>query len=170
MDTVFFAEQIVVGNRPAAGVPPAVPFRSKPELDLELIRPALAAGGSPAPVLGAGVYGDSAEFGEGLRQLGMEFFLQVSARHKAYPVATARKRIRHYPGKGTPAAQTLAELAAAWPAGKGKACAWRAAAGRARHTRLACCSVYRPHPLRDGNAPLERAWLVLDWPADQPEP
>ena len=102
----------------------------------------------------------------------MEFFLQVSARHKAWTqaVATARQRIRHYPVKGTPPAQTLAELAAALPAGEWKACSWRAADGRTRHTRLAWCQVYLQHPLRDGNAQLERAWLVVDWPAGEPEP
>ncbi len=114
-------------RRAAAGVPPAGPFRTKPELGLELIRQALA----------DGVYGDSAEFRQGLRQLGMEFFLQVSARPKAWTqaVATARKRVRHYVVKGTPPAQTLAEIAAALPAGEWKACSWRAADGRARHTR-----------------------------------
>jgi len=159
-------------RRAAAGVPPAVPFRTKPELGLELIRQALADGVPPAPVLGDCVYGDSAEFREGLRQLGMEFFLQVSARHKAYthPVATARKRIRHYPVKGTPPAQTLAELAAALPAGEWKACSWRAADGRTHHTRLAWCAVYLQHHLREGDPALERAWLVVDWPADEPEP
>jgi SRSO17 transposase len=84
-------------RRAEAGVPPAVPFRTKPELGLALIRQALGDGVPPAPVLGDGVYGDSAEFREGLRQLGMEFFLQVSSRHKAWthPVSTARKRVRH---------------------------------------------------------------------------
>ena len=159
-------------RRAAAGVPPAVPFRTKPELGLELIRQALADGVPPAPVLGDGVYGDSAEPRECLRQLGMEFFLQASARHKAYthPVATARKRVRHYPVKGTPPAQTLAEISAAFPAGEWKACSWRAADGRTHHTRLAWCEVYLQHPLRDGNAQLERAWLVVDWPAHEPEP
>ena len=83
-------------RRAEAGVPCGVPFRTKPQLGLVLIRQALGDGVPPAPVLGDGVYGDSAEFREGLRQLGMEFFLQVSARHKAWthPVSTERKRLR----------------------------------------------------------------------------
>src|SRR3989304_2116913 len=123
-------------RRGEAGVPSGVPFRTKPELGLELIRQALGDGVPPAPVLGDCVYGDSAEFREGLRQLGMEFFLQVSSRHKAWthPVSTARKRVRHYVVKGTPPAQTLAEITAAFPAGGWKACAWRAADGPTRPT------------------------------------
>lgn len=159
-------------RRAEAGVPAAVPFRTKPELGLELIRQARGDGVPPAPVLGDCVYGDSPEFRQGLRELGMEFFLQVSARHKAWthPVSTARKRVRHYPVKGTPPAQTLAEMAAAFPAGEWKACSWRAAHGQTRHTRLAWCEVYLQHKLREGDAELERVWLVVDWPADAAEP
>ena len=160
-------------RRGEAGVPSGVPFRTKPQLGLELIRQALGDGVPPAPVLGDCVYGDSAEFREGLRQLGMEFFLQVvGARHKAWthPVSTERKRLRHYVVPGTRPAQTLAEMATAFPAGEWKACAWRAADGQTRHTRLAWCEVYLQHKLREGDKELERAWLVVDWPPDQAEP
>jgi SRSO17 transposase len=159
-------------RRAEAGVPEAVTFQTKPELGLDLIRQALADGVPPAPVLGDCVYGDSPEFREGVRQLGMEFFLQVSPRHKAWtqPVPTQRKRVRHYLSPGVPPAQTLAEIAAAFPAGQWKASSWRAADGQRRHTRLAWCEVYLQHKLREGDAELERVWLVVDWPVGEAEP
>ena len=70
-------------RRAEAGVPTEVAFRTKPELALALIRQAHADGVCPAPVLGDSAYGDSAEFREGVRQLGMEFFLQVEPTHKS---------------------------------------------------------------------------------------
>ncbi len=159
-------------RRAEAGVPQEVRFRTKPELSLELIRQAWADGVPPAPVLADCVYGDSPEFRDGVRQLGMEFFLQVSARHKAWtqPVPTERKRVRHYVAAGVPPARSLAEIAAGFPTQRWKACSWRAADGRTRHTRLAWCEVYLEHKLRQGSGELERAWLVVDWPAGETEP
>ena len=123
------------------GVPEEVGFRSKPELGLELIRQAREDGVPPAPVWGDCVYGDSPEFREGVRQLGMEFFLQVSGRHKAWthPVPTEAQRVRRYVAAGAPPAQTLAEIAARFPAEQWKGCSWRAADGQTRRTRLAWC-------------------------------
>lgn len=159
-------------RREEAGVPEAVRFQTKPELGRELIRQALADGVPPAPVLGDAVYGDSAEFRQGLRELRMEFFLQVSADHKAWthPVATERKRVRHYVAEDTPPARSLAEIAAGFPPQQWKACSWRAADGQLRHTRLAWCAVYLQHRLRGGDPELEQAWLVVDWPAGDAEP
>jgi SRSO17 transposase len=155
-----------------AGVPEAVKFQTKPQLGLELIRQAQADGVPPAPILGDCVYGDSPEFRAGVRELGMEFFLQVTPTHKAWthPVPTQPKRVRHYVAADVPPARTLAEIAAAFPASQWKACSWRMADRQTRHTRLAWCEVYLQHKLRQGEGDLERAWLVVDWPAGDPEP
>jgi len=155
-----------------AGVPEEIGFRSKPELGLELLRQACEDGVPPAPVLGDCVYGDSPEFREGVRQLGLEFFLQVSGRHKAWthPVRTEEKRVRRYVASDVPPAQTLAEIAAGFPGEQWKGCSWRAADGQTRRTRLAWCEVYLQHKLREGDADLERLWLVVDWPAGETEP
>jgi SRSO17 transposase len=159
-------------RRAEVGVPEAVKFQTKPQLGLQLIRQAQADGVPPAPVLGDSVYGDSPEFRAGVRELGMEFFLQVSPTHKAWthPVRTRQKRVRHYVAAGVAPARTLAEIAAAFPAAQWKACSWHAADEETRHTRLAWCEVYLQHRLRQGDGDLERAWLVVDWPAGDPAP
>jgi len=154
------------------GVPEAVKFATKPQLGLELMRQAQGDGVPSAPVLGDGVYWDSPEFRAGVRELGMEFFLQVTSRHKAWthPVPTHQKRVRRYVAADVPPAGTLAEIAVAFPASQWKACSLRAADEQARHTRLAWCEVYLQHKLRQGDGDLERAWLVVDWAAGDPEP
>jgi len=159
-------------RRAEVGVPEAVKFKTKPQLGLELIRQAQGDGVPSAPVLGDSVYGDSPEFRAGVRELGMEFFLQVTSRHKAWthPVPTHQKRVRRYVAADVPPARTLAEMAVAFPASQWKACSWRAADEQARHTRLAWCEVCLQHKLRQGDGDLERAWLVVDWPAGDPEP
>ncbi|MCC6362206.1 MAG: IS701 family transposase [Bryobacterales bacterium] len=155
------------GRRAEAGVPPEIVFRTKSELALELIRQAHADGVSAAPVLGDSAYGDSGEFREGIRKLGMEFFLQVEPTHKAWtePVALEKKRTRYALASHVPPARTLAEIVAGLPAQQWKPCGWKAASGRMRRTRLTWCEVYLEHSLRQQGKEPEQAWLVVDWPA-----
>ena len=61
----------------AAGVPEEVPFATKPELALVIIRQARLDSVPPAPVLGDCAYGNNAAFRAGVRELRMEFFLQA---------------------------------------------------------------------------------------------
>jgi SRSO17 transposase len=59
-------------------------------LALDIVRQAQDKGVALAPVLGDSVYGDNAEFRQGLRDLGMEFFLQVDpSKHKGWNQAGA---------------------------------------------------------------------------------
>src|ERR1022692_2518245 len=61
----------------AAGIPEEVEFATKPELALEVLCQARRDGVPPAPVLGDSAYGNNAQFRAGVRDLDMEFFLQV---------------------------------------------------------------------------------------------
>lgn len=157
----------------AAGVPSEVVFQTKPQLALQLIQQALSDGVAPAPVLGDSVYGDSGDFRAQLRQLGMEFFLQVTpTSHKgwAYEVETELRKTRRHVVASAPPPKTLEELAASIPQSKWKNCKWTAANGKTRSTRLAWMEVYLGHQLRYAHGELEKVWLVIDWPADNESP
>jgi SRSO17 transposase len=72
-------------RRAKAGVPPDVGFATKNEIALTLIEQALADQVVPAPVLGDAAYGNSFAFREHLRELNLEFFLQVTPEeHKGW--------------------------------------------------------------------------------------
>ena len=159
-------------RRAEVGVPAEVQFQTKPELALDLLRQAQADGVPPAPILGDSVYGDSPDFREGVRHLGMEFMLQVTPTHKAWTqaVPTQRKRTRHYAAEAVPPAQTLAEIVLGFPPQQWKNCSWKAADGQTRRTRLAWCEVHLQHRLRQGKEELEKVWLVVDWPSGDKEP
>jgi len=161
-----------IRRRAEAGVPEEIVFRTKSELALQLIEQAHADGVSAAPVLGDSAYGDSAEFRQGIRGLGMEFFLQVEPTHKAWtePVALERKRSRYALASNVPAARTLGEIVAGFPLQQWKPCGWKTASGRMRRTRLSWCEVYLEHRLRQEGKEPEQTWLVVDWPADASTP
>jgi SRSO17 transposase len=157
----------------AAGVPAQIEFRTKPQIALELIDEARAEAVAAAPVLAGSVYGDSSEFRQGLRQRGVEFFLQITpTAHKAWPqeVRTVKKLKRRYVAEDEPPAQTLLEIARALPKARWRNCSWKARDASLRRTRLAWQEVYLAHELRNTPGKLEQLWLVIDWPVGESEP
>jgi SRSO17 transposase len=149
-----------------------VTFATKPALAVEMLRQARHDGVPPAPVLGDSVYGHNAEFRAGVRALDLEFFLQVEGdalQGWDHEVRTEVKRTRRHVGGEEPPAATLAELTKRIPENEWKKCSWVTAGGRTRHTRLAWRPVFVQPNLRQGGE-LEKLWLVVDWPAGDPEP
>jgi len=156
-----------------AGVPGEIEFQTKPKLAGQLIGEALRDGVAPAPVLGDAAYGDNAAFRAELRRLGMEFFLQVDAsKHKGWdhPVETEMKRVRRHVRQGQPVARTLAKIVNGWSQAVWKPCSWVSVGGQTRKTRLAWGEVFLQQGLEQPKGELERLWLVVDWPAGDPEP
>jgi SRSO17 transposase len=157
-----------------AGVPEQVTFATKPELALALLRQARRDGVPGAPVLGDSAYGNNARFRAGVRdELGMEFFLQVDGHALKgwdHAVHTEVKRVRRHVLAGEPPAQTLAELTRSLSEREWKNCSWVTAGGQTRRTRLAWREVFLQHDLRQAGGQLEKVWLVVDWPAGDPEP
>lgn len=156
-----------------AGVPDGVKFATKPQIALDLIKEALADHVARAPVLGDAAYGNNGDFRDGLRQLGLEFFLQIDASQLlgwAKPVALELKRtlwhVQENQAKGLP----LAKLFAGLKSIQWHHCSWQAAAGKTRRTRLAWMKVYLAGALERGATRLEELWLVVDWPETEAEP
>lgn len=157
-----------------AGVPAEVSFATKSEIALTLIEQALADQVLPAPVLGDSVYGDGFAFRARLRELKMEFFLQVSPEeHRGWTeeVPTILKaKHRTVDEQTAQRARNLLEIAGSLPAAQWKHCHWRAAKGAKQQTRIAWQEVYLARGLREANGQLEKLWLVVDWPKGAQEP
>jgi SRSO17 transposase len=157
----------------AAGVPEAVRMATKPELALEILSQAQVDGVPPAPILGDSVYGNNTAFRAGVRQLGMEFFLQVEGdalKGWDHEVRTEVQRVRRPVHPDEPPAATLAELTRRIPASEWKNASWVTAGGKTRRARLAWRPVFLPHELCRTGGKLEKVWLVVDWPGGDPEP
>ena len=96
-------------RREAAGVPPGVIFRTKPQLALEMVADAVARGVPFRWVGGDGVYGDSPGFVQGVRLLGKWYVLDSSADARVW---TTEPRVippeeRPKPKRGRPCTQPL---------------------------------------------------------------
>jgi SRSO17 transposase len=160
-------------RRNKAGVPPGLGYATKAEIALQLIDQALIDEVQPAPVLGDSVYGDSWHFRQALRQRGLEFFLQVSPKlHQGWtqPIRTFKERTKTHPHTDEPAAQSLSAILQALGPEQFKNASWKAADGSTKKTRLAWLKVYLSRALFFHAQEPETVWLVVDWPADAPEP
>jgi len=160
-------------RRQKAAVPVELNYATKAEIALQLIDQALADEVQPAPVLGDSVYGDSWHFRQALRQRGLEFFVQVSPQlHQGWThsIRTFKQRTKSHPHADEPPAQSLGELIGALRPEQFKNASWKTADSRTKKTRLTWLKVYLNRALFYGAKEPEAAWLVVDWPADAPEP
>ena len=103
-------------RRKDAGVPEGVVFRTKPELALEMVAEAAAAGVPFRWVAGDSLYGDSPTFVQGLRALKKWYVLDVSSAARVW--LRCPKRLRS--GKAEERAITVAEAMKQVPAGAWK--------------------------------------------------
>jgi len=159
-------------RRQAAGVPPEVSFQTKPAIALELVKQILADGVSPAPVLGDEVYGAASELRWGLRQLGLEYFLNTGSDLLAWTSPVKTRLAKKYWGvaEGEPEARSLAVLSKTITAAQWHPVAWRAADGTKRQTRVAWLPVYVLSDLDRDTGEWPPTWLVVDWPAGDTDP
>ncbi|HOC01002.1 MAG TPA: IS701 family transposase [Verrucomicrobiota bacterium] len=159
-------------RREGAGVPAEVSFQTKPAIALELIKSVLADNVTPAPVLGDEVYGAASELRWELRQMGLEYFLNVGGDLLAWTQPVKTRRAKKYWGvaEGQAAASSLAALSQSIRKAQWHPVAWRAADGTKRKTRIAWVPVYVLSDLDPQTGEWPQTWLVADWPQGEAEP
>jgi SRSO17 transposase len=159
-------------RRRAAGVPDPMAFQTKPDLAGDLIEEALADGLTAAPVLGDATYGRTPEWRRRLRGLGLEYFLHGEEHWLAWaqrPKLTCGYKYWRLAGR-VPQAQSLRRWAESFKPREWQAATWEAADGEQRATRLAWRKIYLHTDLDEKSGEWPPCWLVVDWPAGQPDP
>ncbi|MEK7816908.1 MAG: IS701 family transposase [Actinomycetota bacterium] len=159
-------------RRQETGVPSEVGFQTKPAIALDLIKQVLADAVSPAPVLGDEVYGAASELRWGLRQLGLEYFLNAGGDLLAWTKPVKTRLAKKYWGVAgdQPEPTSLSALGKAIPKAQWHQTAWRAADGTKRRTRIAWVPVYVLSDLDRDTGEWPQTWLVVDWPDGDTDP
>ena len=162
-------------RRAKAGVPPEITFATKSQIALQLIEQALADQVAPAPVLGDAAYGDSFAFRQRLRELNLEFFLQVTPEEhlgwtQEVPTVLKGKYRKLVDEKLAASARHLLDIARSLPDAVWKDRSWTTGDGKRHNTRIAWQEVFLARGLKEPDGRLEKVWLVLDWPKGAPEP
>ena len=166
-------------RREKVHVPAKVKFQTKPEIALDQIRAARAAGVAPGVVLADAAYGTIGAFRAGVTAMGLLYAVAVQANTSVWKPGVepgpkkrsgrgrARALLR---GEPEPKPVSVKELAMSLPASAWAEVAWREGSNATLESRFAALRV-RPASSRDkAGAVAPHEWLLIEWPEDDKEP
>jgi len=167
-------------RRAKAGVPEGVAFRTKPEIALDQIRSALAAGVSPGVGLADAGYGVDTAFRTALTDLGLTYNLGIQSSTTLWPPGQAPLPPKPWSGRGRPptrvrrnpnhAPLSAKDLARALPSEAWQSIQWREGTNAPLVSRFAAVRVrpaHRDHLLHE---PRPEEWFLVEWPDGEQEP
>ena len=167
-------------RRPQAGVPAKLKFRTKPEMALEQIQAAVAAGVPHGVVTADAGYGNDTKFREGVTALGLSYAVGIQETTTVWPEgqgpmapaparATGRSSTRlrrdrqHQP-------VSVKQLALALPEKMFRTVTWREGARGLMQSRFGAVRVRPAHHDYKRSEPRAQEWLVMEWPTGATEP
>jgi SRSO17 transposase len=168
-------------RRKTAGVPEELKFQTKPQIALEQIRTAKAAGVAVGVVLADAGYGNETAWREALEGMGLKYCVGVQSVTTVWvagtgPVPpkaknkTGRPRTRWHRVTGaTPL--SVKGLAETLIPHRWRTVQWRQGSHATLSSRFAALPVRAAHRDEEGlGAPRAQQWLLIEWPKDQAEP
>ena len=147
------------GRRKKARIPKEISFKTKPQIALEQIREALAAGIPQGTVLADASYGSNSEFRIGVSALGLKYVAAI------IPTIMVR-RVSNDGAQGP--RQSVKTLALSLPKKAWRTITWREGTNAKLRSRFARVQV-RTAPIR-GAAARDEETLLIEWPKGEPEP
>ena len=164
-------------RRACVGIPQDLTFHTKWELALQLIDQARAWGLPDRPVLADADYGDRGEFRTGLEQRGLSYVVGITSQLVVW-AQPPRPRVPRRRGPG-PAPKRLRYENEAPESVKALAprnetrfrkVTWREGTKGAMSSRFGAQRVQTAHHWQLGQEPGPAVWLLVEGPADEPEP
>ena len=167
-------------RRAAAGIPETVGFLTKPEIALEQIRVACAAGLPRGVVLMDAGYGTNTRLREEISALGLSYVAGIPPQTSVWPPGTAplpplpwsgrgrrpklmRRDAEHHP-------VSVKALALGLPAESWQTISWREGSAGALTSRFARVRVRAAHRDEWRAEPRDEEWLLIEWPEGEAEP
>jgi len=146
-------------RRKRAHVPAAIAFKTKPQIALEQIRAACAAGVPRGVVLMDGSYGSHSALRAGVSALALTYVAAI--------VSTVKVRVASDRGARGPR-MSVEDLALSLPKHAWRTITWREGSADRLRSRFARVRVHTA-PIR-GAARRAEETLLIEWPEDKPEP
>jgi SRSO17 transposase len=167
-------------RRKKAGVPQEVKFLTKPEIALEQIRAAKAAGISVGIVVADAGYGNETSWRDGLSAMELEYCVGVQSSTTVWSKGTGplppkpQKRMGRPPTRWRrgPGATPLSvkALAESLKARRWQTISWREGSHAVLSSRFAALRVRAAHRDEGRKILREQEWLLIEWPRGQAEP
>lgn len=163
-----------------AHVPRTVKFQSKPEIALDQIRAALAAGVPRGVMLADPAYGYKAEFRAGLTALGLPYAVGVQSNMSVWPPGVEPLPAKEWCGHGKRPSLlrrdkdhrpvTTKRLAMGLPQRAWTQVIWREGSNAPLSSRFAALRIRPASRDWKRSTPHPFEWLLIEWPEGQAEP
>jgi SRSO17 transposase len=167
-------------RRAKAGVPDDIGFLTKPQIALEQIGAALAAGIAPAVVLADAGYGIDTAFRDGIGELGLAYVVGIQSSTSLWPPGQAPLPPKPWSGRGRPPTRigrqpghlplSAKALAGSLPPKAWKILTWREGSNTALTSRFTALRVRPAHRDYKREQPRPEEWFLVEWPDGEPEP
>jgi SRSO17 transposase len=167
-------------RRKNAHVPEEVTFKTKPQIALEQIAAALAAGVSPGVVLADAAYGSNGDFREALTAMGLAYAVGVQSHATVWPPGVEPLPAKDWSGRGRRPTRlrrdaehkpvSVKELALSLPTSAWKEVTWREGSNDALASRFAAVRVQSAGEDFRRSEPKDVEWLLVEWPEGEAEP
>ena len=167
-------------RRARAGVPNDIVFQTKPQIALDQLRAARAAGIEAELVLADAGYGNDTEFRDGITEIGLSYAVGVQSTTTLWPPGSAPLPPKQWSGRGRPTSSirrdaehqpvSAKQLALALPKQAWRRVTWREGTNTKLASRFAAVRVRPAHRDYERSSPRPEEWCLIEWPADEPEP
>ena len=167
-------------RRTAAGIPETIGFLSKPEIALEQIQAACAAGLPRGVVLMDAGYGTSTWLREEIDALGLSYIAGIPPQTSVWPPGTAPLPPLPWSGRGrrpklmrrdsVHQPVSVKALALGLPPASWQTVSWREGSAGALTSRFARVRVRAAHRDEGRTKPREEEWLLIEWPEGDAQP
>ena len=167
-------------RRNKAHIPDEIEFKTKPEIALDQIRAAHAAGVAPGVVLADAGYGANGGFRAGVTALDLPYIVGVQSTLTVWPPGRGPLSPKPWSGRGRKPSRlnrdlehqpvSVKELALSLKKTAGRSLTWREGSNTPLASRFAAVRLRpasrdynrtKPHPLE---------WLIIEWPNGEAEP
>lgn len=167
-------------RRQRAHVPDDVTFKTKPQIALEQIEAALAAGVPKGVVLADAAYGSNGAFRSALTALGLAYAIGVQSHATVWPPGVEPLSAKDWSGRGRRPTRlrrnaqhrpvSLKKLALSLAPSAWKEVTWREGSNAALASRFAAMRVRPAGEDFKRAEPNDAEWLLVEWPEDEADP
>jgi SRSO17 transposase len=167
-------------RRQKAGVPEDVIFRTKPQIAIEQIEWACAAGLRRGNVVADAGYGAEAKFRSRLAGLGLRYVVGVKSTTTVWAPGTKALPPPAYSGRGRRPIRpvrddankpiSVEDLALGLPSGEWRKIGWRQGTNERLSGRFARVRVRSAHDRDVATETVGEEWLLIEWPEGEPKP
>jgi SRSO17 transposase len=167
-------------RRTQAGIPDDIIFQTKPQIALDQLRDAVAAGINAAFALADAGYGNDTDFRDGITEIGLPYAVGIQSNTTLWPPGIEPLPPKQWRGRGRPTSAirrdaehqpvSAKQLALGLPKKAWRRVTWREGTNTSLASRFAAVRVRPAHRDYQRSTPRPEEWCLIEWPSDEPEP